>query len=61
MLNQLNISAMQNKDYEDDDYELYLVPRLHLSRLLWLAVAGLVMEMWGAYFIDHWGRRKGWW
>jgi hypothetical protein len=45
----------------DDDPESYLVPRIHLGRLLLLAALGLVMEAGGAWFIDHLGRRKGWW
>ena len=42
---------------DDDD----LVPQLNLMHLLLIAVVCLVGEVWGAYFIDHVGRRNGWW
>jgi hypothetical protein len=42
---------------DDDD----LVPQLTLLHLLLIAVVCLVGEVWGAYFIDHVGRRNGWW
>ena len=45
---------------KDDEDDLYLVPGIHLHRLLAITLVCLVGEVALACALDHWGHRLGW-